>query len=209
MAPRLKVLGIAASPRKGGNSDALLQRALLGAESLGARTEEVYLSDFRITPCTECNHCLTGGSCNVIDDFQPILGKILNADRIIFATPVFFMTVTAQAKLLIDRCQCLWVRRHRLQRPIIGRPGIDRRAAVIAVGGSRGRKMFDSIRWTMETWLDALDMRYTAGLFVNRVDEPGAIQNHREALAHATRLGRHLADPAALASDAPTHTVLE
>ena len=209
MAPRLKILGIAAGPRKGGNSDTLLQRALLGAESLGARTEEIYLSDFQITPCTECNHCFAGGSCNVVDDFQPIIGKVLNADRIIFATPVFFMTVTAQAKLLIDRCQCLWVRHNRLHRPIVGRSGIDRLAAVIAVGGSRSRNMFDSVRWTMQTWLDTLGMKYTAGLFVNRIDELGAVLNHREALTHATRLGRRLADPASSAPDAPSNIVLE
>jgi multimeric flavodoxin WrbA len=98
----VKVLGISTSPRIKGNSDLLLRQALAGAKSAGASTEYVRLADYKIGPCIECNDCYTTGRCSVQDDYQQLLSGILDADRLIFATPVFFMTVCAQAKTLID-----------------------------------------------------------------------------------------------------------
>jgi multimeric flavodoxin WrbA len=190
----IKVLGISTSPRKNGNSDTLLCRALEGAESAGAQIEYIHLSDYKISPCSECNACYTTGKCRLEDDYNQILEKLLNIDRLIFATPIFFMTVCAQAKMLIDRGQCLWVRKHILKKQLFDTER-DRRATVIAVGGSRGIKQFDSIRSTMKTYLDCLDMRYVSGLFVNKVDKRGDIEKHPLALNEAFRLGSALADP--------------
>jgi multimeric flavodoxin WrbA len=129
----------------------------------------------------------------VQDDYQVVLGKMLAADRIVFATPVFFMTVSSQAKMLIDRCQCLWAAKYLLKKPLYAGPPRDRRALVIAVGGSRSVKMFDGIRLTMKYWLDALGVAYAANLFINHVDEVGGIRKRPQALAEAERLGKHLA----------------
>jgi multimeric flavodoxin WrbA len=193
----IKVLGISTSPRANGNSSTLLRRALEGAESAGARTEYIHLSDYKIGPCTECNACYSTGRCSVEDDYQQILEKLLNTDRLVFATPIFFMTVCAQAKMLIDRCQCLWAYKYVLKRELFN-PERDRRAMVIAVGGSKGIKQFDSIRRTMKTYFDCLQMNYVAGLYVNQVDNRGEINKHSGALNEAYRLGSILA-----AVDAP------
>ena len=104
----IKTLGISTSPRSHGNSDFLLREALSGAESAGAKTEYIHLSDYDIAPCIECNACYSRGNCKIQDDFQQLLKKILDADRLIFATRVFFMIVCAQDKLLFDRSQSLW-----------------------------------------------------------------------------------------------------
>ncbi|MHC4418948.1 MAG: flavodoxin family protein [Planctomycetota bacterium] len=141
----IKVLGISASPRANGNSDLLLKQALAGAESANAQTEYIRLADFNIAPCIECNACYKTGTCAVQDDYQLISAKMLEADRLIFATPIFFMTVSAQAKLLIDRCQCLWAHKYILKEPLVQTTGRDRRAMAIAVGGSKSKNMFDSI----------------------------------------------------------------
>ena len=153
----IKVLAISTSPRTNGNSDILLRRALEGAESAGAQTEYIHLTDYNIGPCTECNACYATGRCRVEDDYQQLLEKLLNTDRLIFATPIFFMTVCAQAKMLIDRGQCLWAHKYVLKKQLFN-PERDRRAMVIAVGGSRGIKQFDSIRRTMKVYLDCLEM---------------------------------------------------
>ena len=184
----LKVLGISTSPRMNGNSDTLLRRALEGAESNGAQTEYVRLPDYKIGPCTECNSCYATGRCSVEDDYQQLQEKLINTDRLIFATPIFFMTVCAQAKMLIDRCQCLWVYKYILKKKLFN-PERDRRAMVIAVGGSKGVKQFDSIRRTMKAYFDCLQMNYVAGLYVNRVDNRGDIEKHPSALNEAFRLG--------------------
>ena len=102
------------------------------------------------------------------------------------------MTVCAQAKILIDRCQCLWSHKYVLKKPLIETEGRDRRAMVIAVGGSKSKNMFDSIRLTMKYYLDVLDMKYAANLFVNKMEEPGQIKKHPNALNEAFRLGAEL-----------------
>jgi multimeric flavodoxin WrbA len=187
----VKVLGISASPRLEGNSDLLLRQALAGAESAAAEAEYVRLCDLSITPCTECNFCYESGKCRIDDDYQTLCSKMLEADRMIFATPIFFMTVSAQAKTLIDRCQCLWAHKFVLKQPLIT-TGRDRRAMVIAVGGTKSKKMFDSIRLTMKYYLNVLDMRYAANLFVNQVDAIGEIKEHPSAMNEAFRLGKEL-----------------
>jgi multimeric flavodoxin WrbA len=188
----LKVLGISTSPRLKGNSDLLLREALAGAESAGAQVEYLRVADLNIAPCVECNCCYSTGRCRVQDDYQQVLQKMLDADRLIFATPVFFATVCTQAKMLIDRGQCLWANKYVLKKPLFEHGPRDRRALVIAVGGSKGKKQFESIRLTMKSYFDALDVKYVASLFVNRVDVRGAIMQHPSALKEAFRLGNEL-----------------
>jgi multimeric flavodoxin WrbA len=188
----LKVLGISTSPRKDGNSDTLLRRALEGAKSAGAQIQYIRLSDYNVGPCTECNACYATGRCSVEDDYQQLLEKLINTDRLIFATPIFFMTVCAQAKMLIDRCQCLWAHKYVLKKKLFN-PERDRRAIVIATGGSKGTKQFDSIRRTMKVYLDCLEMHYVGGLFINKVDNRGDIEKYPSALNEAYRLGSVLA----------------
>lgn len=187
----VKVLGISASPRLEGNSDLLLCQALAGAESAAAETEYIRLCELDIAPCTHCNFCFDSGKCKVEDDYQILASKMIEADRLIFATPIFFMTVCAQAKILIDRCQCLWAYKYVLKQPLIAADR-DRRAMVIAVGGTKSKKMFESIRLTMTYYLDVLEMRYTTNLFVNKVDALGAIKKHPSAMNEAFRLGKEL-----------------
>ena len=204
----VKVLGISTSPRVSGNSDLLLRRALAGAGSAGAKTELLRLRDLNIAPCVECNSCRTTGRCGVEDDYQMVLAKMLDADRLIFAAPIFFMTVCAQAKSLIDRCQCLWARKYVLKKSLITTSGRDRRAMVIAVGGSKSKKMFDSIRLTMKYYLDVLDMHYAANLFVNKVEDSGDIEKHPSAMKEAFRLGKELVTAAAAPSEKPINVEL-
>ena len=187
----IKTLGISSSPRVHGNSDLLLREALSGAESAGSNTEYIHLSDYDIAPCIECNACYSRGECKIQDDFQQLLKKILDSDRLIFATPVFFMTVCAQAKMLIDRSQCLWAYKYVLNKQLF-KPERDRRAMVIAVGGSKSKKQFESIRLTMKSYFDVIDINYSFNLFINKVDDFGEIHKHPSALREAFRLGKEL-----------------
>lgn len=185
------VLGIAGSPRRDGNSDVLLRAALEGAEAAGAATQTVALRDMRLSPCVECNSCYRTGQCRIDDDYQDIFHRLREADHVVFATPIFFMAVAAQGKLLIDRCQCLWSRKYELKQSWVD-PGRERRGLVIAVGGSKSKRMFDCVYWTFKYWFDVLDVRYAANLFVNRVDAKGEVDRHPRAVAEARRLGEAL-----------------
>jgi multimeric flavodoxin WrbA len=188
----MKVLGISASPRENSNSDMLLRQVLSGASSAGAEAEYLRLCKFNIAPCSACGACYATGECPVEDDFQAVLPKMLAADRIVFATPIFFMSVCAQAKILIDRCQCLWASKYILNRPVVKPRQTQRLAMVIAVGGKKGGKAFDCIRLIMKYYLDTLDMGYFANLFVSNADEAGKIADNAEAMQEAVRLGKEL-----------------
>jgi multimeric flavodoxin WrbA len=198
----LRVIGISASPRINGNSDLLLRQALAGAESAGAQVEYFRLADFKIAPCIECNSCYKTGRCVVKDDYHIVSAKILDADRLIFATPIFFMAVSALAKAFIDRCQCLWAHKYVLKKPLIT-AGRDRRAMVIAVGGSKSKKMFECVRLTMKYFFDVVGMNYAVNLFVNKVEDLGQIKEHPSAMKEAFALGQKLADSQTSPSEKP------
>jgi len=97
------VLGIVGSPRVGGNTERLVAEALRAAEENGAETELLKLADKEIKPCDACLSCRKTGECRVQDDFRPVFDKMVKADGIILATPVYFGSATPQIKALIDR----------------------------------------------------------------------------------------------------------
>ncbi len=99
----MNVLGICCSPRLHGNTETMLQESLKGAQEEGAEIELVTVAGKTISPCDACLACRKTGECHIKDDMQDIYPKLLEADGIIFGTPVYFWSVSAQAKALIDR----------------------------------------------------------------------------------------------------------
>ncbi|MBU2547710.1 MAG: flavodoxin family protein [Proteobacteria bacterium] len=99
----MKILGLVCSPREGGNTEIMVREALDEAARRGAETELVLLAGKNITPCQACEACMAEGVCAVDDDMQAIYSKLVEADGILFGTPVYFINVTAQAKAVIDR----------------------------------------------------------------------------------------------------------
>ncbi|WP_195282392.1 flavodoxin family protein [Harryflintia acetispora] len=98
------VLIIVSSPRKGGNSETLAQRFAAGAVKAGNTVETVLLRDKRISPCIACEACLKyGGNCVQKDDMAEILEKMIAADVIVLSTPVYYYSISAQLKAMIDR----------------------------------------------------------------------------------------------------------
>lgn len=97
------VLILSSSPRRGGNSDLLCDEFLRGAQEAGHQAEKLFLSDHTIHYCTGCGVCNTRHVCTQKDDMAGILQKMVDADVIVLATPVYFYTLAAQMKTLIDR----------------------------------------------------------------------------------------------------------
>ena len=99
-----KVLVLSASPRRGGNSDLLCDQFMLGAKESGNQVEKILLRDKEINYCLACDACQgNGGNCVQKDDMTEVLDKIIDADVIVMATPVYFYTMSGQMKTLIDR----------------------------------------------------------------------------------------------------------
>ena len=99
----MKVLGIACSPRKNGNTEILMNQALEAAGKEGCKTEIFRVSEKKVAPCDACGSCFETGNCVIQDDMQELYGMLERADGIIFGTPVYFGSVSAQGKAIMDR----------------------------------------------------------------------------------------------------------
>ena len=115
----MKVLGIVCSPRKGGNTEILVKASLAKAQEVGAEVELITLAGKTINPCDGCYSCKKTGKCHIKDDMQDIYTKLLDSHGIIFGTPVYFYTLSAQAKALIDRTY-LFSEKRELQNKVAG-----------------------------------------------------------------------------------------
>jgi len=188
----MKVLGILGSPRKGGNTELLLEEALKGAEAEGAEVERLRITDYNIIPCKECLACYKDGNCIILDDMAKIYPKLLEADIILHASPIFFYGVTAWAKALIDRCQALWSRKYQLKDPSYGKEGRKRKGFFISVGGTKGQKTFEGAILTAKYFFDVLNAEYAGELVLREVDAKGDVLKHPEALQQAFEAGRKL-----------------
>jgi multimeric flavodoxin WrbA len=189
----MKVLGIMGSPRRQSNTEILLDSALAAAEEMGAEVEKVVVSELKVSPCREIYACLKDGHCAIKDDMQWLYERLLEADRIIFASPIFFYGLTSQAKAIVDRCQALWVRRH-----VLGMTKEDnriRRGVFISVGATRGEKLFEGATLTVKYFFDAIGVEYAGNLLIRGVDGKAQINEHPTALRDAFRLGQQLVRP--------------
>ena len=178
------------SPRIKGNTDLLLDEALKGARSQGAEVEKIVADKLKIAPCREYYGCLRDGNCVIRDDMDDIYRKLLEADSVIVASPMFFYGLTSQVKALIDRCQALWARKYILKQDL---PDSARDGAFIAVGATRGKKLFDGAILTVKCFFQSVGIKYVDELLVRGVDKRGEIKECPTALSDAFELGRRLA----------------
>ena len=188
----MKVLGIFGSPRRGGNTELLLKEMLRGCRDAQGEVEEIYLRDLKITPCLEIYACRKDGKCPIRDDMQPLYPKLIDTDVLALASPIFFYSVSAQAKAFIDRCQAFWAKKYLLNQPVASGKGL-RKGVFLSVGGSKGEKIFDGALMTMKYFFDCLDMVFYKSLLFRGVDEKGEILHHPTAMTEAYDLGKQLA----------------
>jgi hypothetical protein len=185
----MRVLAVAGSPRRDGNTDVLLDQAIAGALSEGADVEHVILSRLKVAPCRGCNRCFETGRCVVQDDFQSLYDKALAADGIMLASPVFFTNVTGHTKAFIDRFQCLWALKYTLKSPIPPAPAGDRRRSIFISTAGSSRIRFNCTMSTVRAFLDTLDAELIGSLCVNNIDEMGAVDKDPALLEKAYALG--------------------
>jgi len=125
----MKILGLSFSPREQGNTELLLDKVFSGAQRLGAETELYRVADKEIKPCDGCWTCFNTGECHIRDDMQELYAKMLDADGIVFGTPVYFYNITAQGKTAIDRTVAL---------VDSGKSLANKVGGIVVVGGSLG-----------------------------------------------------------------------
>jgi len=187
-----RVVAIYGSPRREGNTALLLREAVQGAGEMGADVEEVVLRDLKMSPCMEIYGCKNAGRCAINDDFQKVYDSILASQAVMLASPIFFYAVSAHTKILMDRCQSLWVKKHWLEEGPSGQSQSKRKGLFISVGATRGKKLFDGTLLTVRYYFEAIDCELWKSLLYRELDFEGDVLKHPEYLAEARRAGKDL-----------------
>jgi len=189
--PVPNILGIAGSPRKGGNTELLMERVLAAAQRGGAATVLFTLAGKTISPCLACGVCVqrADGCCVQKDDMAGLYPLLLSADTVVFGTPVYLNTMSAQLKAVLDRCRPLWWKDRALSGKVV---------AVVTVGAARwgGQEVAAQHVFTcaFNHGMTLPGSAATAGWQVCAVGrDPGDVLQDSEALSAAEDLGRRLA----------------
>jgi len=189
----VQIIAIYGSPRRDGNSAALLKQAVIGARREGADVEEVFLRDYKISPCLEIYNCIKTGECAIRDDFPEILAKLEASSGIMLASPIFFYTVSAHTKIFMDRCQSLWVRKYWIEKKVFREAAETRKGLFISVGATGGKKLFDGAILTVKYFFDVLSAGLWRTVLCRGVDHKGDIKRRDDYLNEAFQAGRELA----------------
>jgi multimeric flavodoxin WrbA len=167
-----------------------MQRAVKGARESGAEVDEVFLRDLKMSPCLEIYGCKKQGQCAIKDDYQRVYQQMANARGIIIATPIFFYTVSAHTKILMDRCQSLWVKKNWIENVPFGQRSPARKGLFISVGATKGKKLFDGTLLSMKYFFDVLDTELWKALLYRGLDFEGDVLKHPEYLSEAYETGK-------------------
>ncbi|MBW1820785.1 MAG: NAD(P)H-dependent oxidoreductase [Deltaproteobacteria bacterium] len=172
------ILGLQGSPRKNGNTDYLLKAFMNEAENSGVKTHIIEVAKKNIIPCRGCGFCEKNGKCVIDDDDMAgeIYSLLRQADVIVTATPIFFYSVTAQLKALIDRSQTLWSRKYKLNLIDPGRE--TKQGFLLSQGATKGKNLFDGLFLTVKYFFDAIGADFHGSLTYRRIENKGDMEKH-------------------------------
>jgi len=192
MTTAIKTIAFLGSPRKDGNTELLLQSAIRGIEASGLQVKTFRLNIMNIQPCQNCGGCDETGECIIKDDMEEIYHEIRSADRIILASPIFFFSLSAQTKIMIDRCQSFWCEKYLLRKPIIeGKYG--RKGLLLLAGGMKKEIGIQCAEATAKAFFRTISVPEHRTLSYLGIDAKGAILEHPDALKEAFEAGEKLA----------------
>ena len=184
----MKVIGFVASPRKGGNTEALVEEVLKGASDAGAETKMFNLSKMDIYPCKACRYCKDNeGECAIDDDMQSIYKEIKEADAFILGSPVYMWQMSAQAKLFTDRLYAFYM------------TGFEEKygkkdMVLIFSQNIPDENMYSKYFNYTKKMFNFLGYNVTDVLTSTENDVPGAVKNKENVMNKAIEIGRKLAD---------------
>lgn len=190
----MKVTAFLGSPREQGNSELLLKEAILGIETFRLEVQTFNLNEMQIKPCQNCGGCDETGMCIIEDDMADIYNAIRSADRIILASPVFFFALSAQTKIMIDRCQSFWCEKYLLKKPIPEGP-YGRKGLLLIVGGMKKEIGIQCCEASAKAFFRTVNVPEHNVLSFLGVDAKGAILKHPTALTEVFEAGKQLVSP--------------
>ena len=175
------VLIISTSPRKGGNSDVLVDEFARGAQEAGNHVEKVALYDQTVGFCKRCLACQSTGHCVIHDDANAIVEKMLTADVIVFATPIYYYEMSGQMKTLLDRANALFASDYAF-----------RDIYLLTAAAEEDDQVPARAESGLTGWIDCFEKARLAGtVFAGGVNGPGETVGH-PALERARAMGRQV-----------------
>jgi multimeric flavodoxin WrbA len=187
----LNIVAFHASPRQGGNTDILLTEALRAIDRSLHRVSLFRLNGMNMRPCQNCGGCEETGICVIKDQMTEVYNAIREADRIILASPIFFFCLSAQAKIMIDRCQCIWCEKYVLKKEI-PQGSHGRKGLLLLAGGMKKEIGVECSDATARAFFRTISVPEHRTLSYLGIDAKGAILNHPTALADAYQAGANL-----------------
>jgi multimeric flavodoxin WrbA len=188
----IKIAAVFGSPRRKGNTSTLLTHAVSGARDAGAQVTEIVLRDLKMSPCLEIYGCKEAGRCVIKDDYGDIEELLQGIDGLMLASPIFFYTVSAHTKILMDRCNSLWVKKYWIEKKPFGQKNYPRKGLFISVGSTKGKRLFDGALLSVKYFMDALDMELWKSLVFRGIETEGQIAESHAALEDAYEAGKAL-----------------
>ncbi len=146
-----------------------------------------------MSPCLEIYGCKKEGKCVIKDDFHHVIDQILSAQGLMLASPIFFYTVSAHTKILMDRCQSLWVKKYWIDKVPYGQWKPIRKGLFISAGATKGKKLFDGTLLTIKYFFDVLDMELWRSLLYRSLDFEDDVVKHPEYLEEAYHASKEFA----------------
>jgi len=187
----MKILLFNGSPRKEGNTELLLNEVMRAIDINQHETTLYHLNKLKILPCQDCGGCEETGRCIINDDMTLIYDSIRSADRIILASPIFFFALSAQSKIMIDRCQSFWCEKYLLKREIPAGQ-FDRKGLLILVGGMKKEIGQQCAEASAKAFFRTISVPSHETISFLGVDEKGAILKHPDGLARAYQAGKNI-----------------
>ena len=186
----MKTLALLGSPRRGGNTEVLLDSVVRGVVAAGSEVELIRLSELDIQPCINCGGCDKTGCCILKDEMTPLYDKLLAADRIILAAPVYFYGIPAHAKAFVDRVQALWSRKRLRKKEGVWHQDPDRKGFLVSVAATHGKRVFEGAILTMRYTCDAIGILYGGEYVVRGIEGRGEMEKAVDELLGAEEAGK-------------------
>ncbi len=187
-----KVLALMGSPRKGKNTDVLLDYLLDGIKENDVEINKIYLKDKNIGDCTGCDYCGKSGVCAKKDGMDDIYSEFDKSDIIILATPIYFNSVNSMAKSMIDRCQKYWSIKYSLNEKYKNTD--DRIGIFLSTGGAPfAHDQFNGSIYVMDYFFRAINAKYNGNYFVSNTDND-PVAERKDVKNELYKIGENISD---------------
>lgn len=189
----MKALVILGSPRKGQNTDVLVEAIIRGLIDENVIVEKVILRNLNVGHCIDCKACANLGTCIIKDDMISLYDKFDKADIVVLASPLYFNSVTSLTKTMIDRCEALWASKYLLKESLIDRYKKRKGIFVCTAGSDSKNHEFMGAKLVADLFFKSINTEYAYEILVDNTDEK-KVKSREDLIKNAYNKGIEIAN---------------